>query len=769
MASHLSSRLSWFRKLTGMFALEQGSSVSNKHHGRRGRGFEILESRTLLSVDLTPSIAGIAFHDLKQDGLTADDIRLNDMTINLFRDGGNGTFDGKALGGDDSFVKSVTTDSSGNYRFDVNLSVGTYFVQQAGVPGLVIPAGRDVAKVTITSDDFKGVAGTTIDSFGTTSQLVSDSLYGGKTTSSAAGMNVPIVGGASVSSALGASEAIGGYRKLSAQRTSQWGSVLLGANANIPGALEFASGSASTGTYWVGWDGQGSNASTLDPTGLGQKDLTSLGTRSGIKLSLGADHDNVSAVLKIYSDANNWSMATISPVPNTGDGTASQEFFLRWTSFVTGGGAGADFTKVGAIRLDVTGTNAVDGQVGPIGTLGPKVLLNNFIDISPDLGIVKSVSSATAIAGNKLTYTFTTTNYGPADATGVTITDTLPAGLTYVSSGGSGAVTNVNGTLTVSLGALANGASATTTILVAVDAGATGSLVNTATVSCIETDPNPANNTYTVTTPITTTVDLEIAKSGTPDPVKAGKQLTYTLTVTNHGPSSATGVTVVDTLPAGVTYVSSNNSTATANADGTVSVSLGALAVNASTNFTIVVSVGATTIGPLTNTAVVSGHETESNMTNNTATCKTNVDVPVIKKDTWDLGVRKSGPATATTGTTMTYTLLINNYSTGTENQVTVNDTLPAGVELVSATPSQGTVDTSNGIVASLGAMAQQAQATITIVVRVTAVAGATILNTATVSGDADKVDADASNNTAHVTTSVYGAPFAKKLFVGRG
>ena len=51
--------------------------------------------------------------------------------------------------------------------------------------------------------------------------------------------------------------------------------------------------------------------------------------------------------------------------------------------------------------------------------------------------------------------------------------------------------------------------------------------------------------------------DLALTKAASPDPVLAGNKLTYTLTITNSGPSAATGVTLIDTLPAGVTFVSS--------------------------------------------------------------------------------------------------------------------------------------------------------------------------------------------------------------------
>src|SRR3989442_7007760 len=68
--------------------------------------------------------------------------------------------------------------------------------------------------------------------------------------------------------------------------------------------------------------------------------------------------------------------------------------------------------------------------------------------------------------------------------------------------------------------------------------------------------PIPANNRATATTMVTAQTDLAITKSDSPDPVNAGAPLTYTLTVTNNGPSAAAMDTVRDTLPAGVNLLS---------------------------------------------------------------------------------------------------------------------------------------------------------------------------------------------------------------------
>ena len=176
----------------------------------------------------------------------------------------------------------------------------------------------------------------------------------------------------------------------------------------------------------------------LNPTGLGQVDITSQGASTGIELNAAADHDDGFIMLKVYSDASDWSWASV-PITNTGDGSlnSSDSQFVAFSSFTVGGGTGANFSQVGAIQLSINGVNAIDGQVGPIEAVGPMVFSENFVNVAQaDLSVIKSASPNPVVAGSQLTYTFTATNNGPSNATGVTIVDTLPAGTTYISASG---------------------------------------------------------------------------------------------------------------------------------------------------------------------------------------------------------------------------------------------------------------------------------------------------------------------------------------------
>jgi len=136
-------------------------------------------------------------------------------------------------------------------------------------------------------------------------------------------------------------------------------------------------------------------------------------------------------------------------------------------------------------------------------------------------------------------------------------------------------------------------------------------------------DPNPANNGATDTDTLTPETDLAVTKMDSADPVSPGDPLSYLLTITNGGPSDATVVTVIDTLPAGVTFVSSSPGPPECNLVGVTLTCEITLAAGGSTTVTINVTVNASASGMLVNTATVSGNETDPDPRNNSASAAT--------------------------------------------------------------------------------------------------------------------------------------------------
>jgi uncharacterized repeat protein (TIGR01451 family) len=138
-------------------------------------------------------------------------------------------------------------------------------------------------------------------------------------------------------------------------------------------------------------------------------------------------------------------------------------------------------------------------------------------------------------------------------------------------------------------------------------------------------NPSGFSNTSTVTTPAPpAAADLALIKTDPPGRAPTGRNMTYTLTVNNHGPDAASGVTVVDQLPSSVTFVSATPTQGTCGeSNGTVTCNLGAIGSGAMATIDIVVK--PTTPGTITNTASVSSSTSDPNEGNNADSENTSV------------------------------------------------------------------------------------------------------------------------------------------------
>ncbi len=256
---------------------------------------------------------------------------------------------------------------------------------------------------------------------------------------------------------------------------------------------------------------------------------------------------------------------------------------------------------------------AVDGGTG-MAAQGFPMTINGVVN-EADVGLTKIANGAGAlIIGSNFSYDITVSNAGPAGATGVVVTDALPAQVSYVSNtcGASFAAP----TLTWTVGALANGASQMCTVNVTVVSG--GSISNTASATSTSSDPTPANDSATAVVggaPADADVSISKTVSGANN-VDVGANVSYLLSVSNAGPADATGVVVTDSLPATLTYVS--NSCGASYVAPTLTWTIGALANGASATCTLVATVGNS--GQISNTANVSATNTDPNSANNSGT-----------------------------------------------------------------------------------------------------------------------------------------------------
>jgi uncharacterized repeat protein (TIGR01451 family) len=129
--------------------------------------------------------------------------------------------------------------------------------------------------------------------------------------------------------------------------------------------------------------------------------------------------------------------------------------------------------------------------------------VHRIVDSGPsDLSLSQTDSADPVIAGEPLSYNLTVANAGPAVATGVTLTDTLPSGVAYLFSQPFGACSAAAGVVTCDLGAIDAGDSASALVTVAVALSASGVLTNAATVVSANPDPDPANNDATEDTAV---------------------------------------------------------------------------------------------------------------------------------------------------------------------------------------------------------------------------------------------------------------------------
>ncbi|MGE5834243.1 MAG: DUF11 domain-containing protein, partial [Acidobacteriota bacterium] len=349
-----------------------------------------------------------------------------------------------------------------------------------------------------------------------------------------------------------------------------------------------------------------------------------------------------------------------------------------------------------------------------------------------DLALTKTVSNATPNVGNQITFTITLTNNGPASAGGVTVTDLLPPGLTFVSATPSQG-TYVSATGLWSVGTIASGASTTLGIVATVVSPA--AQTNTASITASDqADPTPGNNTATVTeTP--QVADLALVKTVSNATPNVGNQITFTITLTNSGLNTATNVAVTDLLPAGLTFVSATPTQGTYSA-GTGLWTVGTVTTATPQTLTIV----ATVVSPnaQTNTAsITASDQFDANAGNNTATA---TETPQQA----NLALTKTvNNATPTVGSNVTFTITLTNTGPSTATGVAAIDLLPAGLTLVTATPSQGSYNAGTGLW-SVGTVTTGTPATLSIVATVTG--SSPVTNTATISSSS-QFDPNTGNN----------------------
>jgi uncharacterized repeat protein (TIGR01451 family) len=389
---------------------------------------------------------------------------------------------------------------------------------------------------------------------------------------------------------------------------------------------------------------------------------------------------------------------------------------------------------------------------------------------SADLAISKTDFPDPVVAGSQLTYTLTITNNGPSAAEDVRVEDILPAGVVIakeIDTSPAGVCTpSVPGTaadrIVCVFGNLDSGDTATVTIVVTVDEDNPGPLHNSAQVFSDNHDPNMIDNFATTTTTVGDSADLAVTKTDTPDPVNAGDEVTYEVTITNNGPSDATDVALLDTLPPEVTFVGATISNGAGTCvlliapPNTVSCDLGTLSPGSFVTVFIVALVDpATPDGTvISNTATVSSATGDPVPGNNTATELTTVlaeaDVEILKDGSVD--VTNPSPL-------VTYDIDVINHGPSDALNVVFVDTLPLTPKKVVYTFDTGNGacvydETAHTVTCDLGTVEAGESIEILIYVEIRGSVGviSNVVNVTT-----DTFDPDLDNNTARKDLLIHG------------
>jgi uncharacterized repeat protein (TIGR01451 family) len=441
---------------------------------------------------------------------------------------------------------------------------------------------------------------------------------------------------------------------------------------------------------------------------------------------------------------------------------ASQVVTCTSSSAITNG-ASSSFDLNLLVSASVT-SNLVNTASVISPTIDPQPKNNTATDtgliIASDLIIAKT-HTGNFVRGSSGTFVLDVSNIGLAPSFGaVTVTDTLPDGLTLQSATGAGWTCNTN-VQTISCtrndALTVNSSFPSINLVVGVAQSAPASLVNSASVGG-GAQVNQSNDTASDTVSIRSVSDLSVTKTDNASVAVPGTNVVYTITVANAGPSDAIGVGVLDALPSTLSNASwkcaaaANSSCAAASGSGDINQTVN-LAANSSVVFSLTANLSSDANSNLVNTAslVVPTGVTDPDLTNNTSS-----DTDSLTPNS-DLTIVKRHLGTFTVGLNGQYVLNVRNLGPSTiAGTVTVTDNLPAGLGFVSATGTNWTCSATANLVTCTNNTTLAPNSSlpeITLTVTVGAAAMPSVTNTATVSSDVP--DLNPSNNSASDSTSV--------------
>jgi uncharacterized repeat protein (TIGR01451 family) len=399
-----------------------------------------------------------------------------------------------------------------------------------------------------------------------------------------------------------------------------------------------------------------------------------------------------------------------------------------------------------------TFTYTIRDAAGNLATATVTVTIILVVAPQADLAIQKT-GPGRIESGETLTYTLTVRNAGPDAAVDIVVTDPTPEGLTFLR-----AEIPCRTGFPCAIDRLEAGTTQTFTVSFRVPSDYAGPdpIRNTVAIANSVTDPDPSNNSITSATAVArpAQADLLLTKAGPPSAAR-GSTVTYTLTVSNNGSDDASTVVIDDPTPQRLTFVE-----ATPPCTAGFPCTLGTLNAEASVTVQVTFAIPATYDGPdpIVNTATVASTTTDPNPGNNMVSISTPVG-----NDTIDLALTKTGPTRITLGADVTYTLVVTNNGPAPATGVSLEESGPAELVLVSAS-----VPCEAGFPCILGTLNAHESRTVTMTFHVpTTYTGPNpLINLALVA--ANERERDLRNNSASAVTGIATAA-ADVLLTKRG
>ncbi|NBR07244.1 MAG: DUF11 domain-containing protein, partial [Planctomycetes bacterium] len=412
-------------------------------------------------------------------------------------------------------------------------------------------------------------------------------------------------------------------------------------------------------------------------------------------------------------------------------------------------GSGKSVTYLLTCNISESLTGSIVNSVNVSSDYNTETMDNTAIDediLIPqvDLSVTQSDGNTASVPGTSTTYIITLTNSGPSTATNIGVSNLLPEGVISAFWEGTNGSFGT-GELTDMITSLASGMSTTYLLTFNISPSSTGSLINVVTISS-DSDINSANNGATDTDTLTPQADLSVSQTDNKTSVVPGTSNTYTITVTNNGPSTISSFTMIDVLPTGLL-----NAAFGTPSSGTYEAFNGlwsglSLASGNSVAITITGIIDPAATGSIINIVSVSlpSGASDTNLGNNSST-----DIDSLTNQI-DLSVTLTNDKTASVpGTNTTYTITVTNNGPGTLNSFTMTDVIPA--ELLNAvfgTPSAGAYDSATKIWNGLNLNTSDS-VTITLTGTINPTATGSIINTVSVSTPNGVSDNNPANNSA--------------------